>query len=132
MSVNVSFGIIGHTHLVLPDAASKGHRRMPRTDRPPAESRYRDGKQALTFNWMTWLYIDCCCDTCSIRQRFPNVTVFGTDLVDEDGLPKLFYESDDFLGILRLVEDSGDLSLLRQCQRSDSNVVQRPMEGRLA
>ena len=48
--------------------------------------------------------------------------VFAADLVDEDSLPKLFYESDDFLRISILIEDPSDLPLVRKRQRLVSNV----------
>ena len=34
-----------------------------------------DKKQKLTVNWVTWLCIDCCCDTYPACQRFPAVAV---------------------------------------------------------
>ena len=40
------------------------------------------------------------------------LTVSNADLIDEDSLPKFLYEFDDFSGILRLIEDPSDLSLL--------------------
>ena len=63
----------------------------------------------LTVRWATWLYIDCCCDTCPTRQRLPTLTVSGTDLIDENGSPEFLYEFYDLSRILRLIEDPSDL-----------------------
>jgi len=73
----------------------------------------RRQKQKPTVKWTTWLYIDCCCDTCPTRQRFPTLMVSDADLVDEDSLPEFFYQGDDFFRVLRLIEDPSDLSLFR-------------------
>ena len=63
----------------------------------PVSLETKDREWKLTFSWTTWLYIDCCCDTYPTRQRSLTLAVPDTDLVDENGLPKLFYESDNFL-----------------------------------
>ena len=52
-----------------------------------------------------------------------------TDLIYEDGLPKFFHKSDNFLGIPCLIEDPGNLPLFQQCLRSCFNVFQRPIAG---
>jgi len=96
---------------------------------PPLSLEIGDRRKKLTVKWTTWLYIDCCCDTCPTCQRCLISTLFVTDLIDKDSLPKLFYKLDDFLGILFLIEGPSDLSLVRQCHRSLSNVFQRPIEG---
>lgn len=70
-------------------------------------------RQKLTVNCETWVYNDCCCDTCPACQRFSSLAVFDSHLVDKDGSPKLFYEFDDFSRILRFIEDSSDLALFR-------------------
>lgn len=70
-----------------------------------------DEKQKLTVKWTTWLYMDCCCDTCSTCQLPLIPMVPGTDLVYEDSLPKFFYESNDFLRILCLIKEPSNLSL---------------------
>ena len=64
----------------------------------------------LTVKWVTWLYIDCCCDTCFTSQQLSTLTVHETDLVDEDSSPKIFYEFDDFPRVPRLIEGPSDLS----------------------
>ena len=43
-----------------------------------------------------------------------DITVSDTDLIDEDSPPEFFHEFDDLSRISSLVEDSRDLSLLRQ------------------
>jgi hypothetical protein len=87
------------------------------TDRPTAEpqNRRQKGERKLTAKWATWSYIDCCCDACPTRQRFPTlkVSISDTDLIEKDSLPELFDEFDDFLRILGLIQDPSDLSLLR-------------------
>jgi len=70
-----------------------------------------DRKRKLTVKSATWSYIDCCCDACPTRQRPPTLTLSGTDLVDEDGLPKLFNKTDDFLRVSGLIEDLRNLPL---------------------
>jgi len=67
-----------------------------------------------TVNWTTWLYIDCCCDTCCrsviLGCDRPRLV---TNLIHEDGLSELFNKCDDFLRISRLVQDPRNLSLVR-------------------
>ena len=47
----------------------------------PVSFEIEDKKQKLTVKWTTWLYIDCCCDTCPTCQ-LPLTPVFAdTDLI---------------------------------------------------
>ena len=66
------------------------------TDRPLSPGN-EDRKKEITAKWTTWLYIDCCWDTCPTCQSFPTLMVSGIDLVDENSLTEFFHESGHFL-----------------------------------
>ena len=67
-----------------------------------------------TVSFPIWLYIDCCCESCSNRVNSGLCRPISAHLIIYDCGANLFDEADHFLRILPLVEKSYGYFLLQQ------------------